>query len=76
MTVAATSQDLAPLPRAHAALDRMRVAFREGRGVRLSWEDLASLHATTIGQMWEEENPLMKSGQTSAQCTYCREAAA
>lgn len=37
---------------ANRALDRMRKAYESRKGVRLSYEDLASMSITTIGELW------------------------
>lgn len=40
--------------KARDALIRISKAFRYGRGVRVSWEELEVLNRTHIGELWSE----------------------
>ena len=40
------------LPLSQKALNRMHKAYKEGRGCRLSWEELEEFSRTIIGEWW------------------------
>lgn len=50
-----TADGMGPM---HEALDRMKIAFDAGKGVRLSWAELEAMNRSVIGQWWNEKNPL------------------
>jgi len=47
----------ADLDLAHDALNRMKRAHERGTGCHLTWEMVAALSVSIIGQMWCEPDP-------------------
>lgn len=54
------------LGRAHDVLNRMKKAHDKGRGIRISAEELHWLSVTSIGSMWEDEDPRKENNETKS----------